>query len=386
MLGLALAGLLGACALHGPDRMGAQPTSLHTLPGWAAEHPAAAIPALRRDCERLARMPADRSLGGTGITAQLGGRAGTWAGPCADLRTLPPGDIAARAFFERDFIAYRLTNRGRSTALFTGYYEPEIRGSLQRGGVYQTPAYARPDDLVAVDLGQFDPTLAGQHSDGRLVEGRLRPYYNRAEIEHGALAGRGLELVWLADPVDLFFLQIQGSGRVRLPDGRVVRLGYDGKNGRPYTPIGKLLADQHQLPANAITADNIRAWLATHPDRAAAMMDQNQDYVFFKPLSGLSPQDGAPGTLGVSLSPGRSAAVDPADIPLGAPLWIDTTDPITGKPWQRLMQAEDLGAAIRGPTRADLFYGWGADAEARAGRAHQAGTLTILLPRVRPNT
>jgi membrane-bound lytic murein transglycosylase A len=378
-----MAMMLAGCALPQNQSMALRPVPVSALPGWNTDHQSRDLAALLRDCERLALLPADQLLGGQGIAAVQGGKAGSWAGVCEDARAMTSADdIAARAFFERDFVAYQISSHGQNGMLFTGYYEPEVRGSRSRGGLYQTPLYGRPADLVQIDLGLFGTDLSGRHSAGRLVDGTLQPYPDRARIEAGALSGQ--EILWLADPVDAFFLQVQGAGRVRLPDGGVVRVAYAGQNGRPYTPIGKILADQQQIPPNQISMQAIRAWLTAHPDRARSVMDQNQDYVFFREVQDLRPQDGPPGALNVALTPGRSAAIDRRFIPLATPIWIDTTDPLDHAPWQKLVQAEDLGAAIKGPLRADLFFGWGSLAEQRAGQAHQAGRAYVLLPRLQP--
>lgn len=372
------AALLGGCTLPAATAPGAptfRPVSLQRLPGWQEGHQAGDLPVLLRDCERLSLLPPDQALGGSGLAAQLGGKAGRWADICADARRTDPTDDAVRAFLERDFAAYQLGAGGRSTMLFTGYFEPRFRGSRERGGAYQTPIYALPDDLVRMPDGQ------GGQRIGRMADNLLAPYDSRARIDAGSLAGRAGVIAWLADPIDAFFLQIQGSGRIVLPDGAVIRVGYAGHNGLPYTPIGQVLIRQRQMTPDQVTAQSIRAWLAAHPDQARTVMEQNQDYVFFREVPGLRPQDGPPGALNTLLTPGRSVAVDKAFIPLAAPLWVATTDPLDGRPFRRLMQAEDQGGAIKTPLRADLFYGWGPDAEQRAGKAHQTGTGYVLLPR-----
>jgi membrane-bound lytic murein transglycosylase A len=247
------------------------------------------------------------------------------------------------------------------TGLLTGYYEPELRGALRPHGPYATPLRALPP-----------PTP--------------QPLPDRTAIETGALDHLGLPLVWVDDPVDAFFLQIQGSGRIRLAGeatGGVLRLGYAGKNGHPYRPIGRVLIDRGAIAREAMSMQAIRAWLAAAPPEARiALMRENPAYVFFRILDGLAPEDGPIGTLGVPLTPGRSIAVDPAHIPLGAPVWIATADPVTGAPIRRLTLAQDTGGAIRGPARGDLFWGWGAEAEARAGLMQDRGTgFFLLLPR-----
>ena len=207
---------------------------------------------------------------------------------------------------------------------------------------------------------------------------------DRAAIEAGALAGLGLELAWVDDPVDAFFLHVQGSGRLRLHDGRLLRLGYAGQNGHPYRAVGRPLIDSGAIPREAMSMQAIRAWLATAPPgEAAALMRHNPSYVFFRVLDGLAPGEGPPGALGVPLTPGRSLAVDPAFVPFGAPVFAATRDPLDGAPMRRLLHAQDTGGAIRGPARGDLFWGWGEAAAARAGLMREAAELFVLVPRGR---
>ena len=345
------------------------------IPGWQADHLAETLPALRAGCRRLATLPVDTGLGGDGLAASAGGTAGRWSSSCTAAAALVPGDEAAtRRYYETWFQPYRIGVPG----LFTGYYEPEVRGALAQGGAYQTPALARPYDLLQTPSAT-DPH--GLPAIGRLSQGRLAAYWSRADIEAGRLGNQARPLLWLADPADLFFLQIQGAGRVRLPDGAVVRLAYDGKNGRPYTPIGRVLADRHALAANDISMQSIRAWLAANPGQAKDVMDRNEDYVFFRVLTGTDSGLGPPGALGVALTPGRTAAVDRHAIPLGAPVFVDTTDPLTLQPWRRLLLAQDVGSDIVGGARMDIFLGAGPAAEAQAGRMREAGSAYVLLPK-----
>ena len=253
-----------------------------------------------------------------------------------------------------------------------------------RGGRYQTPLLRRPRDLVQADLGAFASDLKGRSISGREDGGRLVPYYDRAAIERGALASQRLALLFLIDPIDAFFLEVQGSGRVRLPDGRIVRVSYDGQNGRPYVPIGRLLIERGELTREAVSLQTIRAWLAAHPDQAPALMDANPSYVFFRELPNTPPDQGPPGSLGVALTPGRSLAVDPHFVPMGAPVFVATSNPLDGASWRHLLLAQDRGGAIKGPVRGDIFFGWGAEAEAMAGRMKQHGTAYLLLPRTAP--
>jgi membrane-bound lytic murein transglycosylase A len=361
--------------------MSLAPVGFDALPGWTTDRVAEALPAFLAGCQA---MGTSQSLGGGGAAASLGGAAGDWRAACAAARGVSPGDEAAsRAFFERAFQPYAISDSGSDQGLFTGYYEPQVRGARVAGPGFQTPLYGRPADIVQADLGAFSDDLKGRRLTGRVENGRFVPYFDRAAIDAGALAGRRLEILWLADKVDAFFLEIQGSGRVLLPDGAVVRVSFAGQNGRGYVPIGRVIAERDHIPPSQVSLQSIRAWLAAHPADAAGVMEQNPSYVFFRELAGTRPDQGPPGSLGAGLTPGRSAAVDRAFLPLGAPLWIDTTDPLDGSRLQRLLVAQDTGGAIKGPVRADVFWGWGPQAEARAGKMRQQGRAFVLLPRAR---
>jgi membrane-bound lytic murein transglycosylase A len=331
------------------------------------------IPALRTSCATIARMAPDRALGGEGTTARA---AESLQPACAALATLPPGDAAARAFLERHFRPVAL---GEGT--LTGYFEPELRGSATRTDRHATPLHARPPELVDADLGMHAADLRGRRIAGVVRDGRLQPFLDRAAITGGALDGRGLELAWVDDPADAFFLQVQGSGRVRFADGRVLRLGYAGWNGFSYVAIGRFLVEQGALTRETVSMQSIRAWMRdAGPDAAAALMARNPSYVFFRVLD-LPPGQGPIGSLGVPLTPMRSAAVDRTRVPLGLPLWIAGRDPLSAAPLQRLVVAQDTGGAIRGLARADLFTGWGDEAAERAGRMRDPAAMWVLVPR-----
>jgi membrane-bound lytic murein transglycosylase A len=357
---------------------GLRPVPFSALPGWGEDRAAEALPPLLATCARLAVLPPGYALGGTVEADRLGGTPAAWAPACAEAATLPPGDeAAARAFLER-----RFTPHAAGTGLLTGYYEPELRGAPRPGGAFAMPLLGRPPELVEVDLGAFAPDLRGRRIAGQIRDGRLQPFPDRAAIEAGALDGRGLELVWVDSAVDAFFLQIQGSGRVVLPDGRVMRLGYAGQNGHPYVPVGRLLVERGEMAREQVSAPAIRAWLAdAGAERAAELMRQNPSYVFFRPRPELAPEVGPIGTLGVPLTPGRSLAVDRRAIPLGAPVWIAARHPVEGMPLRRLVIAQDTGGAITGPARGDLFWGWGEAAAEAAGRMREQAEIFVLLPR-----
>jgi len=346
--------------------------SFADLPGWADDRHAEFLPAFARTCARLARLPDDRDTG-------LGGRAADWRAPCAQAAAIPMGDhAAAKRFLETAFRPFLASDEAAGPdGLFTGYYEPELRGSLTRSGAFTIPLRARPADLVMVDLGEFRPELRGQRIAGSVVNGNLRPYPPRAGINQGAIDNRADVLVWVDDPVDAFFLEIQGSGRVVLQDGRVLRLGYAAKNGQPYVAIGRRLIERGALTREAVSMQSIRAWLSANPAEARAVMETNPSYVFFRVLDG----DGPLGAEGVALTPGRSLAVDRSLIAMGMPLWLDAEDPLTpGARIRRTMMAQDTGGAIRGAVRGDVFWGAGADAAERAGKMRSPGRYWLLLP------
>ena len=370
--GLVLLSLL-ACA-RPPDKLILTPTSFDALPGWQQDDQGAALAALDRSCALIltAKRPSDESIGAGGIA----GTVADWQNPCAGLSTIDRADpIAPRQYFEAWFAPYKAANNSRPQGLFTGYYEPELRGARQPGGAYTTPLLHRPPDLVMVDLGQFRPDWRGERIAGHAVNGRLLPFESRAEIEHGALDRQHLGFLWVDDPVDAFFLQIQGSGRVRLPDGSMVQVGYDGQNGKPYVPIGRLLIERGVLDRDNVSMQAIRTWIKANPDAGAALMAENPSYVFFREITG----DGPIGAQGVALTAGRSLAVDRDFVPLGVPIWLDAGD--GPDKLQRLMVAQDTGGAIRGPVRGDVFWGFGPDAEARAGTMKAAGEYYLLLPK-----
>ncbi|HVJ55522.1 MAG TPA: MltA domain-containing protein [Aliidongia sp.] len=365
-----LAGLLlASCAPSPPvpDALKLDRARFADLPGWTEDDPAAALPALIKSCRAMSGRKDDQPVG-------LDLVAGDWRALCAEAATVAPDQ--ARAFFERRFVPFRASNHGITEGLFTGYYEAELKGALQPDATFATPLYKRPPDLVQVDLGQFRPSLKGERIAGKVENGRLVPYADRAAIEAGALADKDLELAWVDDPVDAFFLEIQGSGRLTLTDGSTVRVGFDGQNGWPYVAIGRVLADQG-VPKDDITMPFLRRWIAEHGAEGRALMDKNPSYVFFKELKG----DGPIGAEGVVLTPGRSVAVDRGFLALGVPVWIDTTDPVEpGGRLKRLFLAQDTGGAIRGPVRADLFFGYGKEAAEHAGLMKGRGSLWVLLP------
>ncbi|HEX5079997.1 MAG TPA: MltA domain-containing protein [Geminicoccaceae bacterium] len=356
--------------------------SFADLDGWQLDDPGAALVAFRRSCASFAARPATERLASDPAIAPLAGTIEAWRGACAAANG-PAAPEQARAFFEDWFQPYLVSDRDQAFGLFTGYYEPLLHGSRHHGGPYTVPLYRAPDDLVRVDLGRFKPDLAGQTIAGRLDGSQLVPYYARAEIDAGALAGRDLELVWVDDPIDKFFLQVQGSGQVQLDDGTRMRVGYAGQNGHRYHAIGRDLVALGAMTIDEVSLQSIRDWLAAHPEQAGAIMARNDSYVFFRERPELDAADGPIGAQGVPLTAGRSLAVDARYIPLGAPVWLETTAPWPegDGPLRRLMVAQDSGGAIRGPVRGDVFWGTGARAEAIAGRMRSEGRYVVLLPK-----
>ncbi len=308
---------------------------------------------------------------------------------CALASAVAPGDeAAARRFFETTFAAYALVaGDGADTGLVTGYYEPLLRGSRNKSDVYRTPVYAVPDDLVVVDLGDVAPEVRNLRLRGRLEGRRVVPYWSRAEID--ARSGRlaAPVIAWVADPVELFFLQVQGSGQILLEGGERIRVGYADQNGHPYRSVGRYLVDRGELPLDQTSMQAIRDWAAANPEKLRDALEYNASYVFFREVA--DPR-GPFGALGVPLVPQYSVAVDRRFVPLGAPVYLETTLPVPeGQPSQeqplhRLMAAHDTGGAIRGVVRADYFWGSGDEAAAMAGSMRQQARLWLLWPRGEP--
>ena len=367
---------LAACAVKPPPaKLVLTPVSYADLAGWQADNQGEALAALVKSCASRLKFADNDPVGPEGI----GGKVADWREPCVAAAATDVRDpAAARAYFETWFRPYRVADNTETQGLFTGYYEPELEGARSRGGEFQTPLLKRPPDLVMAELGDFKPDLRGERIAGRVVSGRLRPYEKRAEIVAGALDNMNLALLWVSDSVGAFFLQVQGSGRVVLSDGSVVRVGYDGQNGWPYVAIGRVMVDRGLLAKDDATMQGIRAWLAAHPAETPEILDANPSYVFFRELKG----DGPVGSEGVVLTPGRSLAVDRAFLPLGAPFWLDAD--AEGERLRLLLVAQDTGGAIRGPVRGDVFWGHGPEAERRAGTMRARGGYFLLLPKSVP--
>lgn len=338
--------------LCGCEEAQPNPVSFDSLPGWREATFISALPALRRSCDVLKNR-------------------NDWQKACAALAVLPAGEKAIRSFLEKYFQAFG--GPATKDGLYTGYYEASLHAARKRGGVFQTPLWPRPDDLIVADLGAFDPSFTGKEIIGKIERGRLVPYDSREDIENGSLKGRARPLAFVSDPVEAFFLQTQGSGRLFFADGGSIHVGVAAKNGRPYVHIGPILVKKGELK-RPLSADDIKKWLRANPGRAQAVMNLNPSFIFFREKE----QPSAAGAMGVVLTPMHSLAVDPAFVPMGSPLWL-----VTGKR-QTLVVAQDTGSAIKGPLRGDLFWGAGQAAEKNAGAMQERGRFYILKPRKNP--
>ena len=376
---LSVAILLAALALSfaactGQRRGGPQPAAtvrfeavpFRKLPGWRADDALAAWPAIVSSC------------------SVLGARA-EWQAFCGAVVATSPGDAEfVRGFLEQHLQPYkiwRITGRRREkTGLVTGYFEPLIFGSRTRDAKYATPLYRRPDDLLIVDLAAVIPELKGKRVRGRLEGNKVVPYYSRGQTRAApALAGQ--EIVWIDNALDAFLLEVQGSGRVQLDTGETIRLQYEDQNGHPYRSIGRYLADQGAMTIDQVNMPAIRNWLAMNPNRVNEVLDSTPSVVFFIESPVTDPGIGPKGAQGLPLTAGRSIAIDPKFLPLGAPVFLATTQPGGALPLQRLVVAQDTGGAIRGPIRADLFFGFGSEAGAQAGMMKQDGEMWLLWPK-----
>ncbi len=350
------------------------PTSFTALPEWNTENFQNFSTAFNKSCARILKKNSQSNF-----TKDVRfGRAQDWQVACRKFDGVAANDSASlRSFFEQNFTPYRVAAGNDDEGLFTGYYEASLNGSLTRQGAYQTPLRARPDDLVMVNLGNFRDELKGQRIAGRVIDGRLKPYEDHAEIISGKLpAAQDRPLVWVDSAIDAFFLQIQGSGIVSLDDGRAMRVGYDGQNGHAYYAIGRELVKRGELSKDEVSLQTIESWLEANPDQAEEVMTLNKSYVFFRQLDGNGPVGGE----GITLTPMRSLAVDHSLVPYGMPIWLSAETPNQQDTMNRLMVSQDTGGAIRGPVRGDFFWGYGSEAEAQAGAMKSNGRYWFLLP------
>lgn len=364
----------------GTPRVAYEPVAFAGLPGWAEDDHLIALKTFGKSCDRVL------------AAVRAGNRSGKSAPPpgllsaCEDAARLlerKATRASARAFFESHFTPHRVTHEGPQ-GLLTGYYEPVIEGARERDATYATPVLRRPPDLINLVAESERGAKADKLTHARKTNAGWEAYPTRQEIEQGALAKHDLDLLYLKDPVELFFMQIQGSGRIALPDGSHVRITYDGKNGHPYTSIGRYLIDKGLFPADRMSMQALKDWLRKNPDKMREVLWQNRSYVFFRELKG-EQAEGPMGVLEIPLTPGRSLAVDTRFHAIGTPVYVAAPE-ITHltadkRPWQRLMIAQDVGSAIRGPERGDIYCGSGDKAGRCAGITKHPGSFYVLLPR-----
>lgn len=338
------------------------------IDGWAKDDHAAAFAAFRKSCRKMLEDP--KSIEGVKASCEL----------AVMLPEKLPND-EARQFFEANFKPF-LVKRPAKGALLTGYFEPEVKGALKPTKEFAVPIYALPNDLTLIRKPSDRGVLSEELTAARATADGLVPYYTRKEIEEGALKDRGLEIAYLADPYDAFVMQVQGSGLIRLPDGKALRIGFAGKNGHPYTSVGKILVDQGVLQAASASLDAVLNWLRSDSERGRKLMWENRSYPFFRVLDPAESGAGPHGALGLPLSPGRSLAVDPRYYQLGTPIWVAAPDlkDKKGKPVARLMVAHDTGSAIRGMVRGDIFWGSGNEAGQLAGNTKHPCDFYVLIP------
>lgn len=362
-----------------PPELALQTTSFDTLPGWGADKISEITPAYRRSCARILRRKADSAFG----ALKQSGTYEAWQPICQQFMALQnTTDDGLRTFFETHFTPYQVQSKQgediKAEGLFTGYYESALKGSHVKEGPYQIPLHTRPDDLVMVQLGEFREDLKGRRIAGRVQNGKLKPYESRADIVEGDWPHNDKTLLWVDSAVDAFFVQIQGSGIVELPDGSTTRIGYAGQNGHPYYAIGRELIKRGHLTKENVSMQSIRAFLEQNPNQANEIMNTNRSYVFFREIKD---KKGPLGGEGVELTAGRSLAIDRSLLSYGMPIWVDLESPIQGEiPIQRLMVTQDTGGAIRGPVRGDVFWGYGPHAETMAGQMKSKGRYWVLLP------
>ena len=345
-----------------PDVATLKVTNWNTLPGWRGDDIRLALDAFLQSCRVLRNQK-------------------LWMKPCELAASIPRNDNAIlHKFFEHNFKPHQVLNsNGSSDGLITGYYEPLLKGSRKLSDRYRFPLYKSPKELLVVDLGNAHPKLKHLRLRGRLEGQKIVSYYSRAEIESDPSPLQGHELLWVEDAVELFFLQIQGSGRIEMDSGEIVRVGYHNQNGHPYQSIGKLLVKRGELPLAKASMQGIKAWGIRNPKKLNELLHQNPSYVFFRELpAGIS---GPIGALGVPLTGGRSLAIDPRAVPQGAPVFLSTTWPNSSKKLDRLMVAQDTGGVIKGGVRGDFFWGFGKEAADQAGKMKQTGKMWVLMPK-----
>lgn len=383
---LTLAALLCLCAcavsmkeeaaITGPAKPALKAVSYTALPGWQKDDFKGFREAYSKTCARLKKRDPNAPYA---ADAPRWGKNSDWLKAC---HSLPASDSGVKGWIETNFTPYQISEAttGDVSGLFTGYYEAALQGSRTRHGVYQTPIYKRPSDLIMVNLGDFREELKGQRIAGRIRDGNLKPYEDRSQIVAGQWPqDKAAPLLWVDSPIDAFFLEIQGSGVVQMDTGESIRVGFDGQNGHVYKAIGKTLVERGKMSKDEVSMQSLRSYLATHPDEAQEIMNTNRSYVFFRELG---PATGPTGGEGLPLTPTRSLAIDHGAYPYGLPFWVDAQDPENPNArLQRLMVGQDTGGAIKGAVRGDVFWGGGMRATQIAGSMKSPGVLYVLVPK-----
>jgi len=344
-----------------------KPAQWEDIDGLQLDNLSQAWPAWMQSCSTLINKPAWKNVC-------------TVANQLNEQTAKKPASDAIQAYFKEYFSVYKTTNvDGSDSGMITGYYQPILKGSRTKSAQYPNPLYAAPNDLITVELDSVFPELKFKRVRGRLVGNKLVPYYNRAEIETDASPLKGREFLYIDDIIDVFFLQIQGSGLVQLDNGEQVHVGYADQNGHQYNSIGRLLVERGEMTLAQASMQGIKNWARNNLTKLRELLNNNPSYVFFRELPAGLP--GPLGALGVPILGERSVAVDPKFVPLGAPVFLSTTEPNSSKPLKRMMMAQDTGGAIKGGVRADFFWGAGSDAGAKAGAMKQSGRIWVLLPK-----
>lgn len=350
------------------------PSSYKALIGWEKDDLQTFFVAFQNSCKRIKSQDPERPFG----NLKEMGKFRDWQRICMEVEKIKKSDtVTLHKFLEQNFLPMEVQVGAETEGLFTGYYEASLHGSMNKDENYKYPLYSRPEDLVMVELGSFREELKGQRIAGRVEEGNLLPYETREEIVAGAWPHNDKVLVWVNNAVDAFFVQIQGSGVVELPDGSNIRIGYAGQNGYPYYAIGRELVKRGYLTKESVSMQSIKAWLTEHSEQADEIMNTNKSYVFFRKIENSGPIGGE----GVALTPYRSLAIDHSLFPYGVPIWLEAEASGNGdSPIQRLMISQDTGGAIRGGIRGDVFWGYGNEAEAQAGAMKSNGRYWFLVP------
>lgn len=373
-----IAMLLSSCSQKSSPQFMLQKSSFNQLTHWEKDNHYLALQAFQKSCNEILNRNPSASFGSKpqfGLTAH-------WQTICKAAKNINSSDDKeAKNFFETWFVPYAVTNNSHDKGLFTGYYLPLIQGSLTQDNRYRYPIYGLPNDLVNVNLQDFSADLPKRTLTGQIKNQALVPYPDRAQIDRGMIHNHAPILFWGDNKIDIFFAQIQGSAAIQLPDGRQILIGYAGQNGRPYKAIGKLLIDNHGLDKETIAMQSIRTWLEQHPKQVNDILNSNQSYVFFRVLETIDPI----GSEQIPLTAKRSLAVDTQFIPLGAPLWLETTLPgeieSSAKNYRHLLVAQDTGGSIKGIVRGDIYWGAGNKAAVLAGQMKNSGSYWLLIPR-----